>query len=1142
MDSGIRPNICIVASRLPTEVPSCLNGSISEQPLRVLLNSSNSVTGAIRYPYLLESSTMKRLLLAILLIECFGTIATAQTGIPTEGREYYIGVPYPSAQRQKPTLKNYGGTTYKSYIHVISSVDNSVTFLYVDSTGVEAGATTKKIPAKQSFQFPIDMTKFQTWETTGDGVRFGTMKITSKAPISVEFVSQGTCSGGGYLAYPIQCWGKKYVVQSYNDNPNGNGGYISTAVSRGFVEIVSGHDGTTLEITPSTTTAGGHVGATSGTGANGTPQPFAVTLNRGQSYTIYGEGKDQGADLTGTTISSSQPVAVLAGHENAFTLTSAVNAGTEGRDFMVEQLIPVEAWDSTGYFTIPMYDSKPSTTSGFGDEVRAVIVPEAGNSVYFENGSGANPAAVTVPKYGSYAATNLTQATGWLDIYGKPFGVMQYDQRMQGTSSPYPTPSMLSIVPKSRWKSEYYFYVPVIKDFTTYERYLYMIFPKADWAAQKILMGNNGASPSPIQSSVSIKKQFNDIPGDDSLMGIQASITNTGSFYIVNTAADSKLSGRRSRMAAYFTTSVSFNRRFGFGFGGFSANDYYSYGNPLGFNYGEFGSAPVSLTSSVKDNCGKWEVTITDTGDSHAGIRYIEIVNYPKATYTASITPSVNVQFDPVVDSLGKGEIVLDGTNKTYTFTVQPTVPSSAASATIEVYDNSGASLLVNLSKAPSISVASAGQLAVVTGNTYSYGPTPCDSSHCGGLVLSNPTATGARDFTVHHPKILGDTAHFKFSKSLPDSISIAPGSSYTFPVCFSPSDTTTTECSVVLTGDCGAQYTYALQGRGVSGLLKATDLNFSETNSGDKKCDVVHLKNVGTLPIILGRPVLSDSVNFSVDPVFIASLPVTIKPGDSLLVTVCFNPTDLETHSSTLNWASNIRPTLEPLMKSTSYLTGKGYNAGVEWAPTNILITADSTLPAPQTTLRVYLANRGTSKAVFVNFLQLSGPDSAEFSIVGNEYGLDQFKLNFADSVWVDLLWRPDMNLPFIDRSMTITCNYDVENSGTKGAFVLGEITGHFTSVNGVSQSASASNSPLRAEILGRNLSLQLPSDQLTASCDVEVYDLLGRVVAAGRNVQVDMANAKARMTLPILADGTYVVRVTAGNVVHSSVAISVH
>ncbi|MBS1903628.1 MAG: T9SS type A sorting domain-containing protein [Bacteroidetes bacterium] len=1085
----------------------------------------------------------KRTIIVAVILQAIASLVQAQTGIPSEGREFYVGVPYPSIQRQKSTLNSYSGPTYKSYVHVTTSVDNSVTFVYIDSTGFENGATTKKIAAKQSFQFPLDMTKFQTWETTGDGVRYGTMKITSKAPISVEFVSQGTCSGGSYLSYPLQCWGKNYVVQSYNDNPAGNGGYINTAASRGFIEIVSGHDGTNVFVTPSTTTAGGHVGAISGTGANGTPQPFSVSLNRGQTYTIYAEGKDQGADLSGTVINSSQPVCVLAGHENAFTLTSSVASGTEGRDFMVEQLIPVEAWDSTGYCTIPFYDSKPATTAGYGDEIRAVAVPNAGNMVYFENGSGGSPTGVTVPKYGAYAATNIQQATGWQDYNGKPFGVMQYDNRMQGTSSPYPTPSMVSIIPKSRWKSEYYFYVPTIKDNTTYERYLYLIFPKSDWAAQKILMSNNGVAPSPVQSQVSIKKQFNDIPGEDSLMGIQASITNTGSYYLVDGANDLQNPGKRSKMAAYFTTEVSFNRRFGFGFGGFNANDYYSYGNPLGFNYGEFGTTPAKLTSVVKDNCGKWDVTINDSGDTHAGIRYIEIVNYPKATYSMAITPSVNVQFDVSLDSLNKGEIILDGTQKSYTFTVQPTVPSSAATATIEVYDNSGASLLVNLSKAPSVTAAGSGQLSSVSGNTYTYGLAPCGVNACGAIVLTNPGGAGARDFVVTRPKLTGDTAHFKFASAQPDTIRIAPGSNASIPVCFNPADTAATQCSLILTGDCGSTFTYVLQGHGASGLLQATDLNFAETDMGDTKCDVVKLKNVGTLPLTLHWPVLSDSTDFSVDPAFLATLPVTIKAGDSISVNVCFNPKDHDSHSATLYWKSDIVPALDSKMKAFSLLSGKGYNAGVEWAPTVIAMTADSTKGTPEATVRIYLANRGTSKRILVNSVQLSGPDVSEFSITGNEYGVDpisNFYINYSDSMWLDLKWHPDVTRAYTNRSAFITVNYDVENSGTKGALVIAPINGSFSgSPDGVYRSASDAVRSMVAVIAGRQLTVWVPSEVNAAECGLEVYDLLGRVVSAESHVGISQGSAAIRTFLPELPEGTYIVRMTVGSKVYSCVAM---
>ena len=133
--------------------------------------------------------------------------------------------------------------------------------------------------------------------------------------------------------------------------------------------IIGAEDATSVTIIPATTTLGGHVGARTGAGATGSPRPYSVQLSKGQCYLVGSDGKDEGSDISGSIISSSNPIVVIAGHEDA-GLGGVDPFMMEGRDFMIEQMTPVEFWDSTGYITIPLAESSPPGVEGNGDTYR----------------------------------------------------------------------------------------------------------------------------------------------------------------------------------------------------------------------------------------------------------------------------------------------------------------------------------------------------------------------------------------------------------------------------------------------------------------------------------------------------------------------------------------------------------------------------------------------------------------------------------------------------------------------------------------------------------------------------------------------------------------------------------------------------
>ena len=80
-----------------------------------------------------------------------------------------------------------------------------------------------------------------------------------------------------------------------------------------------------------------------------------VTLNQYEAMQIL----DQ-SDLTGTIITSSQPVAVFSGNKNTY-----VGSNSNNIDMLVEQMIPAKAWGYT-------FALVPAPGNNVGEEIKVV--------------------------------------------------------------------------------------------------------------------------------------------------------------------------------------------------------------------------------------------------------------------------------------------------------------------------------------------------------------------------------------------------------------------------------------------------------------------------------------------------------------------------------------------------------------------------------------------------------------------------------------------------------------------------------------------------------------------------------------------------------------------------------------------------
>lgn len=188
---------------------------------------------------------------------------------------------------------------------------------------------------------------------TGEGLYPFGISIESDAPVTAYAHQYSSSTAGATLLMPVGTYGYEYRPMSARQ--------VADANAFSWFYIIADNDSTTVEITPSQATNGGHAAG----------QPFTVTLNRGEVYQVLGAMKDQteGNDLSGSIVRAVQntngkcyPVAVFSGNSySSFACGGSGGGFGNDGDNVVQQNQPVQSWGRT-FMTAP--------SSGMADPVR----------------------------------------------------------------------------------------------------------------------------------------------------------------------------------------------------------------------------------------------------------------------------------------------------------------------------------------------------------------------------------------------------------------------------------------------------------------------------------------------------------------------------------------------------------------------------------------------------------------------------------------------------------------------------------------------------------------------------------------------------------------------------------------------------
>lgn len=166
--------------------------------------------------------------------------------------------------------------------------------------------------------------------------------------VVVYGLNHASATSDAFLGYPISTLDSDYVILSWPAFVQKN--YSGQEPPSQFA-IVGAYDDTEVEIRPSDYIW------------NYRPDTvIKVRLNKGESYLVTSH-TFQKYDLTGSTIHSSKPIAVFAGHKRA--IVPQFNYDFQNHDHLVEQMLPVSRWDSAVVITPHPSPSRPADRNMF---------------------------------------------------------------------------------------------------------------------------------------------------------------------------------------------------------------------------------------------------------------------------------------------------------------------------------------------------------------------------------------------------------------------------------------------------------------------------------------------------------------------------------------------------------------------------------------------------------------------------------------------------------------------------------------------------------------------------------------------------------------------------------------------------------
>lgn len=170
------------------------------------------------------------------------------------------------------------------------------------------------------------------------------VRVTANDDVTVYGLNQAYFTSDAFLALPVSALGMEYLVMAYKSDARGQNFTTSnrdeTSTPSQFA-IVATQDATDIIVRPTDPVLFG-----------GTIATLRVRLNEGESYLVQADPRTREglADLTGSRIIATKPIAVFGGHQRT-TLPVELKPNLGSRDHLVEQMPGLETWGKRAFIT-----------------------------------------------------------------------------------------------------------------------------------------------------------------------------------------------------------------------------------------------------------------------------------------------------------------------------------------------------------------------------------------------------------------------------------------------------------------------------------------------------------------------------------------------------------------------------------------------------------------------------------------------------------------------------------------------------------------------------------------------------------------------------------------------------------------------
>lgn len=303
-------------------------------------------------------SSQYSLLAALVLIFLSGLSgeSRAQTGAASQnrtsrGREFYI--------TYLPNVHDGGRSTSflndSLYVYVTCDVPTSGNIRYRNRTGGEVNVPFAITNPNQIYTLRVHYQgvelqgyytgdRFDSEGAQSERIARQSFRVTANDDVTVYGLNQALYTSDAFLALPVSSLGVEYMVLAYKSDARG---LLFMPNSRDEVStpsqfaIVATQNGTDVRVLPSAPTL-----------VSGSTNEQRIRLNEGESYLVQADPRANGglADLSGTRIIATKPIAVFAGHQRT-TLPVELRPSLWTRDHLVEQLPGLETWGKSAFIT-----------------------------------------------------------------------------------------------------------------------------------------------------------------------------------------------------------------------------------------------------------------------------------------------------------------------------------------------------------------------------------------------------------------------------------------------------------------------------------------------------------------------------------------------------------------------------------------------------------------------------------------------------------------------------------------------------------------------------------------------------------------------------------------------------------------------